>query len=197
MRFPEVLPGCLVPKACLVVALALLAVPGSSVAETPLVLASPSPPTASAAGGAAPERCPPAETTVTKLKSDSPDAIAAWIAKRLDTESGQDRQDLPGDDSRCECVINLAVALAPADPAHAGDIQQAFAKRFPDCGLAVTYGLEESLATAPISGPAPKLVDTGPTVPGINGSGGSGGGCGRKCAAVEPGKGDAASRTGL
>jgi hypothetical protein len=200
MGIPAFTPGCFGAAACLVAALALMTTPESKAAEPLLV--QPSPPAAADAGPAKPGQCPPTDTLVqlTRLASDQPTAIAALVAERVAAQDPQGPQDQAAGDSRCRCVAEVAIALAPVHPARASELRQALAERFPECGIEVTAGMEESLAASPSAGRAPNVTPNGPSVPDPGSSdgsgGGSGGGCSSRCAPIEPADDDVVSRTG-
>ena len=137
------------------------------------------------------EQCPiPGE--VSSLAQAHPDlalAIAEVAAERLRIEEYEPV------DSPCVCVTELALAIAPANPAEATDIRKALIERFPECDDNVTSGLEETLA-ATSSGAGHKPRPKNAPGPRYRGGGGDdGGGCKTGCAVVEPGEDDAVSRT--
>jgi hypothetical protein len=144
-----------------------------------------------ASGKTRPEQCP-APSDVSALASATPEltiAIAAFTADELRNQNGQ------SEDSRCDCMADIATALATVSPDTAADVRTTLSARFPDCSQLVTEALEDTL-TATTSGP-PKHH----SLPGLNlpvaggGGGGSDSGCTAGCAAIEPPDADQASRT--
>lgn len=119
-------------------------------------------------------------------------ALAAYAAQRLQANNDATAGDGSAPDSQCGCVAGLSQALAPVDPAHAADVQQAFAQAFPECDKTDTDTAAARAPVPPYEG-LPQLKN----LPGFSILGDPVPLCRGDCSAVEPPPAYDASRTAL
>lgn len=133
-----------------------------------------------------------ADSTATTPGSGGVAALAAYAALRLQATNDATDGDGSVPDSRCGCVAGLSQALAPVDPAHAADVEQAFAQAFPQCDKTATDTAAGGAPAAPGEG-WPQLKN----LPGFSILGDPVPLCRSDCNAVEPPPAYDASRTAL